>query len=134
MAENNELSLQSEQFDAVMLILSYHDIYYVDAKNGWPKIDGAAMLAEIFNGLKPGGVVGIVDHRAAAGAPRETGNTLHRIDPEIVIEEMTAAGFVLDGKSNMLQNLEDDHSVSMSDPSVRSKTDRFVLRFSKPTQ
>jgi predicted methyltransferase len=84
MAENNELSLPEDEFDAVMMVLAYHDIYYIDPDDGWPKIDGPALLSEIFAGLRPGGVLGIVDHVAAAGAARETGNTLHRIDPDIV--------------------------------------------------
>lgn len=131
-AENNELDIGTEVFDATMMILAYHDIYYVAPNYGWPKIDGPLLLAEVYTGLKPGGVLAIVDHYAEAGAPRETGNTLHRVDPGIVIDEVEAAGFVLDGKSDVLRNTEDDHTKNMADPSVRGKTDRFVLRFRKP--
>lgn len=132
MAENNELALEADTYDAALLILSFHDIFYVDPDNGWPQIDGGAFLAEIHKGLKPGGIVGIVDHSAAAGAARETGNTLHRIDPAIVIADMEAAGFVLDAQSEILRNSDDDHSMNMADPQVRGRTDRFVMRFSKP--
>ena len=132
MAENNELSLAPGDFDAVMMILSFHDIFYVDPKNGWSKIDGPKMLGELYRGLKPGGVVGIVDHRAKAGSPRETGGTLHRIDPAIVVADMEAAGFVLTGKSELLENTDDDYSKNMADPAVRGKTSRFVMRFIKP--
>jgi predicted methyltransferase len=132
LAENNELDLPRNEFDAVMMILAYHDIYYVDADNGWPKIDGPVLVAELFDSLKPGGIVAVVDHYAAAGSPRETGGSLHRIDPEIVIDEMQSAGFVLDGKSDVLRNMDDDHSLNMSDPKVRGKTDRFVFKFRKP--
>jgi len=134
MAENNELQLDAEQYDAVLLILSFHDIFYVDPKNGWPKINGAALLAELCDSMKPGATLGIVDHYAEAGAPRETGGTLHRVDPAIVIADMKAAGFLLDGKSEVLRNLDDDHSKNMADPAVRFKTDRFVMRFRKPDQ
>lgn len=132
LAENNELDLPAAEFDAVMLILAYHDIYYVDAANGWPKIDGAKFLAELEQGLKPGGILAIVDHSATAGSPRETGGSLHRIDPQIVISELEAAGFVLEGRSEVLRNLEDDHSLGVFDPAVRGETDRFVLKFRKP--
>jgi predicted methyltransferase len=132
MAENNELSLTENSFDAIILILTFHDIFYVDANSGWAKIDGPKLLAELFKGVKPGGVVGIVDHYAAAGASRETGNTLHRVDPAIVIEDMEAAGFVADGKSEILRNADDDYAKNMADPTVRGKTDRFVMRFVKP--
>ena len=132
MAENNELELPAESFDAVMMILAYHDIYYESAENGWLKIDGPKLLAEFFNGLKSGGTLAVVDHYAAAGSPRETGGTLHRIDPSIVIAEIEAAGFVLDGKSDVLRNRQDDHSLNMFDEQIRGKTDRFVMKFRKP--
>ena len=132
LAENNELELPGAELDVVMLILTYHDIYYVDAANGWPKIDGAKFLAELEQGLKPGGILAIVDHYATAGSPRETGGSLHRIDPQIVIGELEAAGFVLEGRSEVLRNPEDDYSLSVFDAEVRGKTDRFVLKFRKP--
>ncbi len=132
LAENNELKLPDAEFDVVMLILSYHDIYFVDVANGWPKIDAAKFLAELEKGLKPGGILTVVDHYAAAGAPRETGGSLHRIDPQIVISELEAEGLVLEARSAVLRNLEDDHSLGVFDPEVRGKTDRFVLKFRKP--
>ena len=132
MAENNELELRAEAFDAIMLILSYHDIFYADPDNGWPKIDGPKLLAELYQSMKPGAILGVVDHYAEAGSPRETGNSVHRIDPGIVITELEIAGFVLDGKSQILRNMDDDYSKIVFDPELRGKTDRFVLRFRKP--
>ena len=69
---------------------------------------------------------------AEAGAPRETGGTLHRIDPTIVVSELEAAGFVLDAKSGMLRNMNDDYSKPVFDPAVRGRNDRLVMRFRKP--
>jgi len=132
MAENNELELPANTFDAVMMVLAYHDIYYVSIEDDWPRIDGPKLLAEFFKGLKSGGILAVVDHYAAAGSPPETGSTLHRIDPSIVIAEIEAAGFVLDSRSDVLRNMEDDHSVSMYDEQVNGKTDRFVMKFRKP--
>ncbi len=132
MAENNELELSADTFDAITVILSYHDIYYADPENDWPKIDGPELLAQIYKGLKPGGVLGVVDHYAEAGSPRETGNSLHRIDPGIVISEHETAGFVFDDKSQILRNMDDDYSKIVFDPALRGKTDRFVFRFRKP--
>ena len=86
----------------------------------------------MFQSIKPGGILGIVDHQAASGSPGETGNTLHRIDSAIVIAELTAAGFVLDGESDALRNTDDDHTKGVFDPEIRGKTDRYVLRFRKP--
>lgn len=132
MAENNELALPNASFDAIMMVLAYHDIYYVDPDNGWPEIDGPKFVETLYNGLRPGGILAVVDHYAAPGSPSETGNTLHRIDPDIVTAELEAAGFVLEAKSDVLRNMDDDHSVNMGAPEVRGKTDRFVFRFRKP--
>jgi predicted methyltransferase len=131
-AENNALELPAEKFDAVLMILSYHDVYFVDADGGWPAIDRPALLAEIYGALKPGGIVGIVDHAAASGAPAETGGTLHRLDPAIIKRDLQRAGFVLEAESSILRNPADDYGKSVFDPAVRGRTDRAVLRFRKP--
>jgi predicted methyltransferase len=90
------------------------------------------MLSEVFKGMKSGGVVGIVDHTALTGSGHEIAQKLHRIDPAIVEEEMMAAGFVLEAKSDILANASDPHDVPMWDPSVRGRTDRFIMKFRKP--
>jgi predicted methyltransferase len=131
-AENNELQLEQGRFDAITIVLNYHDVYWASEEYGWVGIDVAPFVAELYKGLKPGGILGIVDHQAEPGSPAETGNTLHRIDSAVVIADLEAAGFVLDGESDVLRNSEDDYSVNVFDPAVRGKTDRFVLRFRKP--
>jgi len=132
MAENNELDLEADQFDAVIMTLNYHDLYWESEEYNWAKIEVENFLAELFEGMKPGATLGIVDHYAVAGAPSETGSTLHRIDSGIVVSEVEAAGFVLGGESDLLRNLDDDRSKSVFDPEIRGKTDRFVMRFKKP--
>jgi predicted methyltransferase len=83
--------------------------------------------------LKPGGVVVIVDHAALPGSPAvETADNLHRIDPAVVKQEMTAAGFVFDGETDVLANPADPHTALVFDPSIRGKTDQFAYRFKKP--
>jgi predicted methyltransferase len=74
----------------------------------------------------------VLDHTAAAGSgPRDT-STLHRIDPEIVKSEVTAAGFKFGGESKVLVNAQDDHSAKVFDPAIRGKTDQFIFKFVKP--
>ena len=91
------------------------------------------MLADMYAALKPGGVLGIIDHVAAAGGPVvDTATNLHRIDPDVLRKEIQAAGFVLDAESNMLRNATDNHAVPMYAEAVRGKTDRIVIRFRKP--
>jgi predicted methyltransferase len=58
--------------------------------------------------------------------------TLHRIDPASVRKEIEAAGFVFEAQIDDLKNLNDDHSRSVFDPSIRGKTDQFVYKFRKP--
>jgi hypothetical protein len=77
-------------------------------------------------------VLGIIDHDAAAGAGVSGVESLHRIEMQVVIDEVRRAGFMLADEGNFLRNPEDDHSKSVFDPAVQGKTDRFVLRFEKP--
>ncbi|MFW2404404.1 MAG: class I SAM-dependent methyltransferase [Gammaproteobacteria bacterium] len=131
-AENNELELAVQRFDAVVMIKAYHDVYFVDDEVGWARIDRAEFLREVFDAMKPGAVLGIVDHAAAAGAPPESGGTLHRIDPEVIKSDLQAAGFILEAQSDILRNPQDDYSTRVFDESVRDRTDRVVMRFRKP--
>ena len=54
------------------------------------------------------------------------------IDRAIVIADLELAGFVLAAENDLLRNPEDDYSLGVFDPSVRGKTDRFMLLFRKP--
>ena len=58
--------------------------------------------------------------------------TLHRVDPNLVLEEVQLAGFGLMQSSDLLQNLQDDHNLNVFDPAIRGRTDRFVFIFRKP--
>ncbi len=48
-AENNAIELEPGSFDFVLLSAAYHDVYYVNEANDWPKIDGPKLLAELFD-------------------------------------------------------------------------------------
>ena len=52
--------------------------------------------------------------------------------PAVVKADFEKAGFVLEATSDLLRNPDDDHSKLVFDPSIRGKTDRFVLKFRKP--
>jgi predicted methyltransferase len=113
--------------DLVWTAQNYHDVH-----NGAGPEATAQINKAIFDALKPGGLYVVVDHAAAAGQDAATMTKLHRIDKAIVIREVTAAGFVLDGESIVLHNPADPHDVAVFDPSIRGKTDQFALRFKKP--
>jgi predicted methyltransferase len=131
-AEAEDLGLGEQQLNAAVIIMSYHDIYHVDDKNGWRAIDQAGFLRQIFTGLKPGGRFLIVDHVAESGSGSRDAQELHRIDPEFARSDIESYGFVFEASSDVLRNPDDDHSLMVFDPAIRGKTDRFLLVFRKP--
>jgi predicted methyltransferase len=114
--------------DAVVIRQNYHDLY---DKHMAP-VDVAAFNRGVFAALKPGGVYVVLDHAALAGSGIGCTDTLHRIDPARVKQDVLAAGFKLDAESSLLANPSDDHTKSVFDPSVRGHTDQFLYRFKKP--
>jgi predicted methyltransferase len=131
-AENNALSLPTAAFDVVLMTDVYHDVYLVDEKNGWARIDGPTMLATIYSSMRPGAVLGVVDHVAAPGISLEQAAALHRIDPDLLKRDLQAAGFAFDGESDVLRNPADDGSRPVFDPAVRGHTNQVVYRFRRP--
>ena len=125
-------SVPPASFDAAIMVQNYHDVYWVQDKMGWTKVDGPKLLATIKAALKPGGALGIVDHAGAPGSGTAVAQTLHRIEKAALIKDLVAAGFVLEGESSVLANPADDHTKSVFDDAIRGKTDQFVLRFRKP--
>lgn len=117
--------LPEGELDAVLMILFYHDTYWMD-------VNRDAMNAAIYKALKPGGVFGVVDHHARPGAGTDAVKSLHRIEPQIVKQEILEAGFELDAQSDRLRHPEDDRASNVFDEAIRGKTDRFAFRFRKP--
>ena len=116
--------------DVLWLHLFYHDLHtdLVQAKGATAALFNQA----VFERLKPGGFYVIVDHAAAVGAGTNDAQSLHRIEPVSVREEVEAAGFVLDAESTLLADKDDTHSIKVFDPSIKGETDRFAYRFVKP--
>jgi predicted methyltransferase len=120
------------KYDFMLINMDYHDVYWESAKYGIVKMDPDQWLKVIYDSMKPGAVVGVVDHVANPGDTRDTVQKLHRIDPNTVKADFKKAGFVLEAESNILRNPADDHSLLVFDPKIRGKTDRFVFKFRKP--
>ena len=119
-------------YDLMLINLDYHDVYWESAKRGIPRMDPDAWLKTIYAAMKPGAVVGVIDHVAGPGDTRELVQKYHRIDPAVVKADFKRAGFKLEAESNLLRNPADDHSLLVFDPNIRGKTDRFLLKFRKP--
>lgn len=126
-----ELPVQA--YDFALINLDYHDVYWENPERAIPRMEPAEWLGRLFAAMKPGGVVGVVDHVAVAGSPpRESVAKLHRIDPAVVRADFERAGFRLENESSLLRNPADVHALSVFDKSIRGQTDRAVLKFRKP--
>lgn len=123
----------TDQYDFMIMNLDYHDVYWQSAERKIGRMDPDSWLKRLHVAMKPGGVVGIIDHAAKPGGDtREVVDKLHRIDPAIVRADFERAGFVLEAESQLLRNPADDHSLNVFDDKIRGQTDRFVFRFRKP--
>ena len=109
--------------DVAITAMNYHDV-----RNRNPA-DGVAFLKAIYTMLKPGGVLGVTDHVGNDGANNAQ---LHRIPEHFLIDDAKAAGFAVDGESDLLAHAADDHTKMVFDPTLRGKTDQFVVRLRKP--
>jgi predicted methyltransferase len=117
-----------EKLDLIWMSQSYHDLH--DTFLG--PADVAALNKTIFDALKAGGIFLVIDHVAEAGSGLRDTETLHRIDPLRMKNEIEAAGFVLEAQSDALRNAGDDHKRAVFDPSIRGRTDQVLFRFRKP--
>lgn len=127
---NNSLGALSfpEPADLIFTAQNYHDLHLAASPAGTADLINAAL----YKALKPGGVLIIIDHAAAAGSGTRDSNALHRIDPATVRAEVGKAGFKFEGESTILRNPDDPHTALVFDASIRGKTDQFVYRFRKP--
>jgi len=118
-----------DPLDAIFISQIYHDFFYPQLA-----IDVPALNRAMFNALKPGGVLIVIDHAAEAGHAIDLNpqTDLHRIDQAQVIRELTAAGFVLEEESQVLRNPADNRTVRVFEGDIRGHTDQFVLRFRRP--
>jgi predicted methyltransferase len=111
--------------DAVITALNMHDFVRYGEETA------QALLASVYEFLKPGGVFGVIDHRGVDGYDNEA---LHRITFEELSEQLEKAGFVVEAESDILSNPLDDHSLHMRDESLGRNTDRILVRARKPVQ
>src|SRR5690348_12235274 len=76
-----------EKADLFWTTENYHDFH-----NG-PTANVPALDKAVYENLKPGGIFYVEDHSANPGAGAEVTSSLHRMDPTIAKNELTAAGF-----------------------------------------
>jgi len=119
--EFDDLGLVRGSVDVAITALNFHDLYNRDPAAA------QGVLHAIGAVLKPGGVIGIIDHVGNAGADNAS---LHRMDPADAISAAEAAGFTVE-QSSVLANPADDHTQGPFSEGLRGQTDRFVLKLTK---
>jgi predicted methyltransferase len=125
---DDPLPPEATNLDLVIDNLFYHDTV-------WMKTDRDRMNRSIYAALRPGGAYVVVDHSGRSGTGTSEALTLHRIEEQIVRDEVQRVGFRLAAEGTFLRNPNDTRDWSAS-PRVagarRGTSDRFVLRFVKP--
>ena len=116
-----------ESLDMAVIILIYHDTHLSQLN-----IDTATMNEALFNAVKPGGTLLVVDHSAEEGSNLRDVEKLHRIDPILVKQEIESAGFQFIADNNILNQPNDTLDTMVMMPNIRGKSDRFIFKFIKP--
>lgn len=123
------LGFANKSFDMILMVMTYHDIYYV--ADYWPAVNREDFFMQIHDALKPGGILAIVDHSAKPDTGKSAAQELHRIDEVFARKDIESAGFSFAAASDVLRHPEDDRTIKVFEESIQGKTDRFVYRFTK---
>jgi len=136
--------------DAALVVRTLHNLARFEPKGGYL----TTALADLYAILKPGGIVGVVQHQARDDKPDEwaSGGKGYLKD-DFVIERMTAAGFEYAGQSGINFNPKDqpgkDDFVWRLPPTLATSRDdaelkaamleigeshRMTLKFRKPAK
>ncbi len=126
------------------MVLTFRNVH------NWAKAGNAdAMFKAFYDTLKPGGILGVKDHRAKPGTPFEKQIETGYMTETWVIETAQKAGFKLDNKSEINANPRDTADypggVWTLPPTLRNipdgekpkylaigESDRMTLKFVKP--
>lgn len=129
-SEPADLKLPNGKLDLALMVMTFHDLYF--SSDGWPKIEPARLIKQLYASLKPGGLLLILDHAARKGSAQSDAQNLHRIEEAFTRTTFKSFGFKWVKDSQVLRNPKDNKAITVFDPSVRGTTDRFVLLFRRP--
>ena len=129
------------------LVLTFRNVHNW-AMRGGGEANTLAAFRAFHRALKPGGVLGVVDHRLPAGRPLADQEESGYLREDFVIGIATEAGFELAARSELNANPRDSadhpHGVWSLPPSLRGgdedreryqtigESDRMTLKFVKP--
>ena len=128
---------------SVDMVLTFRNLH------NWMSRDAAEpMLAAMFRALKPGGILGMVEHRASDSVAQDTHAKSGYVREDYAIALAETAGFELIERSNVNANPKDTKDYAQGvwslPPTFREddvnreryaaigESDRFTLRFRKP--
>jgi predicted methyltransferase len=115
---------EAKGLDLVAMFLVYHDTTF-------QPVDRAKMNKALYDALRPGGYLVVVDHSAKRGDGAAVGKSLHRIEEATLRQEVEAAGFKLAAQSDFLRNPADPRDAPFFKMNIG--TDQFALKFVKPS-
>lgn len=127
----------------VDLVITFRNLH------NWMGRDWAPQaISTMYEALKPGGVLGIVEHRGKPGVPQDSQAKSGYVDEDYAIKLIEAQGFRLEAKSEVNANPKDtkdyEQGVWTLPPTYRlgdadrdkyaaiGESDRFTLKFIKP--
>jgi predicted methyltransferase len=119
----NPIQAGMPPLDLITINMSYHDI--VNAP-----VNREAMNKRLYDALKPGGYLVVIDNAAKPGSGLSATKTLHRIDEAAVIEELTKPGYKVDAKSDFLRAPTDPREQPFFEMKG-APDDKFAIRFKK---
>ncbi len=142
-ALQNPNELKPVPDNSVDMVLTFRNIH------SWMGSDSAEeMFAAMFAALKPGGILGVTEHRARSDQPQDPKGKTGYVRTDYAIALAKAAGFELVGESEINANPKDtkDHpnGVWSLPPTFRGgdvdrerfaaigESDRMTLKFRKP--
>jgi predicted methyltransferase len=127
------------------MILTFRNIH-----NWMARDEAAAAFATMFRALRPGGVLGVVEHRGNPAVPQDPKAKSGYVNEDYAIKLIEAAGFRLDASSQVNANPKDtrdyEQGVWTLPPTYRlgdrdrdkyaaiGESDRFTLKFVKPAR
>lgn len=127
------------------MVVTFRNIHNWMAQGSAPRV-----FATIFKALKPGGVLGVVEHRGNPAVPQDPRAKSGYVNQDYAIQLIEAQGFRLVGASEVNANPKDtkdyEQGVWTLPPSYRlgdkdrdkyadiGESDRFTLKFEKPAK
>ena len=132
--------------DMILTFRNMHDLIFGNVHSEITDEVMQRFFREAYLTLKPGGVLGVVAHRAGAGEPASRTYSKGRLSQAFIVAEARRAGFDLAAASEINANPGDQHEYPVwylapslgkgsKEPYVSiGEADNMTLRFVKPRQ